>query len=124
VTGPLLLRNRPSEANWLRPEECASLEQKLHDEQTEAQGAHLPFAKAIVSPAIVLLMLINLFVGWGVYGKAYFLPLMIKSLGFGNTAVGYLTMIPAIAGVIGMLISPAAPTIPGSACGTSSSPVY
>jgi ACS family tartrate transporter-like MFS transporter len=100
---PLLLRDRPAEAAWLRAEECAWLERTLHEEQTTAQGGHLPFMKAIVSPTIVLLMLVYLLVGFGVYGKAYFLPLMIKSLGFTDTAVGYITVIPALLGVIGMV---------------------
>ena len=104
IACPLLLRDRPSEASWLQPEECAWLERTLHEEQTGAQGGHLPFLKAMVSPTIVLLMLVYLLVGFGVYGKAYFLPLMIKSLGYSNTAVGYITMIPAIAGVLGMVI--------------------
>jgi ACS family tartrate transporter-like MFS transporter len=104
VASPLLLRDRPSEAAWLEPEECAWLEQTLHAEQSVAPGGHLPFMKAIVSPTIVLLMLVYLLVGFGVYGKAYFLPLMIKSLGYSNTAVGYITMLPAIAGVLGMVI--------------------
>ena len=58
----------------------------------------------MLSPTIVLLTLVYLLVGFGVYGKAYFLPLMIKSLGFTDTAVGYLTTIPALVGVLGMLI--------------------
>ncbi len=101
---PLFLRDRPSEAAWLRQDECAWLENTLRDEQAVAPGGHLPFLRAVVSPAIVLLMLVYLLVGFGVYGKAYFLPLMIKSLGYSNTAVGYISMIPAIAGVIGMLL--------------------
>ena len=101
---PLFLRDRPSEAAWLRPEERSWLENKLAEEQTEAKGAHLSFAKAIASPAIVLLTLIHLLIGCGVYGKAYFLPLMIKSLGFTDMNVGYITMIPALVGVTGMLI--------------------
>lgn len=105
AASPLLLRDRPSEAAWLRPEECAWLERTLHEEQTVAQGGHLPFLKAMISPTIVLLMLVYLLVGFGVYGKAYFLPLMIKSLGYSNTAVGYISMIPAIAGVLGMVIT-------------------
>jgi len=104
VVCPFLLRDRPSDAAWLRPEECAWLERRLHEEQTGAQGGHLPLMKAIVSLPIVLLALIHLFIGCGVYGKAYFLPLMIKSLGFSDTSVGLLTTIPAIVGVIGMLI--------------------
>jgi ACS family tartrate transporter-like MFS transporter len=49
-------------------------------------------------------MLVYILIGFGVYGTAYFLPLMIKGMGFENETVGYLTVIPAIAGVIGMLI--------------------
>jgi ACS family tartrate transporter-like MFS transporter len=104
AASPLLLRDRPSEASWLRPDECAWLEHTLDTEQKVAQGGHLPFMKAIISPPIVLLMLVYLLIGFGVYGKAYFLPLMIKSLGYPNAAVGYLTMIPAIAGVFGMVL--------------------
>lgn len=99
-----LLRNRPSEARWLQPDECAWLEAKLAAEHDAASGKHLRFAHAIVSPTIVVLMLIYVLVGFGVYGKAYFLPLMIKSLGFSDMNVGYITSIPAIAGVIGMII--------------------
>jgi ACS family tartrate transporter-like MFS transporter len=101
---PLLLRDRPSEAAWLAPDECAWLERTLHEEQTVAHGAHLPFMRAIVSPTIVLMMLVYLFIGCGVYGKAYFLPLMIKSLGYTDTATGYITSIPALLGVVGMVI--------------------
>jgi ACS family tartrate transporter-like MFS transporter len=103
VACPLLLRDRPSEAAWLAPEECGWLEGTLRDEQKVARGGHLPFMRAIVSPPIVLLMLVYLLIGFGVYGKAYFLPLMIKSLGYTDTAVGYITTIPAIAGVLGMV---------------------
>jgi ACS family tartrate transporter-like MFS transporter len=101
---PLLLRDRPSEASWLQPEECAWLERTLNEEQTVARGGHLGFMRAMLSPTIMLLTLVYLLVGCGVYGKAYFLPLMIKSLGYTDTAVGYINSIPAIAGVIGMLI--------------------
>jgi ACS family tartrate transporter-like MFS transporter len=104
IACPLLLRDRPSEAAWLDAAERAWLERRLREEQTEAQGAHLPFARAVTSPAIVALMAIHFFLGCGVYGKAYFLPLMIKTLGYSDTSVGYLVTIPAIAGVIGMLI--------------------
>jgi ACS family tartrate transporter-like MFS transporter len=104
IACPLLLRDRPSEAAWLQPDECAWLEQTLQDEQKVAQGGHLPFLKAVASPTIMLLMLVYLLIGFGVYGKAYFLPLMIKSLGYTDTSVGYLAAIPALLGVIGMII--------------------
>jgi MFS family permease len=104
IACPLLLRDRPSEAAWLQPDERAWLERTLAEEQDVAQGGHLPFMKAIVTPTIVLLMLVYLLVGFGVYGKAYFLPLMIKSLGYTDTAVGYIASIPALLGVVGMVV--------------------
>jgi ACS family tartrate transporter-like MFS transporter len=104
VACPLLLRDRPSEAAWLQQDECAWLERTLAEEQKVAQGGNLPFMKAILSPTIVLLTIVYLLIGCGVYGKAYFLPLMIKSLGYTDTAVGYISTIPALLGVIGMVI--------------------
>jgi MFS family permease len=104
VAVPWVLRDRPSEAAWLRDDERRWLETSLDAEQAVAQGAHLPFTRAIVSAPIVLLMLVYLLLGFGVYGKAYFLPLMIKSLGYTDMNVGYITTIPAITGVVGMLI--------------------
>jgi MFS transporter, ACS family, tartrate transporter len=101
---PFLLRDRPAQATWLAPEERTWLQDTLHAEQTAAQGGHLPVMRAILSAPVMLLMFIHFGLGCGVYGKAYFLPLMIKSLGYSNDAVGYITMIPAIVGVIGMLI--------------------
>ncbi len=100
----VLLRDRPSEARWLRPDECEWLEAKLADERDAAAGKHLPFVRAVISPTIVILMLVYVLVGFGVYGKAYFLPLMIKSLGFSDMNVGYITSLPAITGVIGMIV--------------------
>lgn len=100
----LLLRDRPSEAAWLQPDERAWLEEKLAEERDAAAGKHLRFARAVISPTILVLTLVYVLVGFGVYGKAYFLPLMIKSLGYSNMTVGYITSVPAIAGVIGMIL--------------------
>ena len=104
VSVPILLRDRPSEAAWLAPAERVWLEDTLETERKAAQGGHLPLLQAILSAPVMLLMLVYFCIGFGVYGKAYFLPLMIKSLGYSNEAVGYITTIPAIVGVIGMLI--------------------
>ena len=98
-----VLRDRPSDAHWLRPDECAWLEAKLAVEREAAAGRHLPFSRAVITPTIAVLMLVYVLIGFGVYGKGYFIPLMIKSLGFTDLQVGYITSIPALAGVIGMI---------------------
>lgn len=100
----LLLRDHPSQANWLQPDERAWLEAKLAEEREAAAGKHLPFTRSVISPTIVVLIIVYVLLGFGVYGKAYFLPLMIKSMGYSNMSVGYITSIPALVGVIGMIV--------------------
>lgn len=104
ISCPFLLRDRPADAAWLDERERTWLESTLAAEQAAAQGGHLPVMKAILSLPVILLALVHFGLGCGVYGKAYFLPLMIKSLGFTDTQVGYVTVIPAVVGVVGMLI--------------------
>ncbi|HUB10609.1 MAG TPA: MFS transporter [Acetobacteraceae bacterium] len=100
----MVLRDRPSDAAWLRPDECAWLEATLASERDAAAGRNLAFGRAVLTPTIVVLMLVYVLVGFGVYGKGYFLPLMIKTLGFTDLQVGYITSIPALAGVSGMIV--------------------
>ena len=47
---------------------------------------------------------VSLLTGFGVYGKGFFLPLILKTFGFSNMAVGYWTSVPALAGVAGMIL--------------------
>ena len=101
---PLLMRDQPREAGWLAPEERDWLERTLAAERAEADGRHLSFARAIASPTIVILTLVYTLIAFGVYGKAFFLPLMIKGLGYSDLNVGYITMLPALAGVVGMIV--------------------
>ena len=43
-------------------------------------------------------------IGFGVYANVFFLPLMIKDLGFSNLITSYLAAIPAALGVLGMVL--------------------
>ncbi|MBN9561859.1 MAG: MFS transporter [Alphaproteobacteria bacterium] len=101
---PLLLRDHPSEADWLAPEERGWLERTLETERAEAGGRHLSFARAIATPTIVILTLVYTLIAFGVYGKAFFLPLMIKGLGYSDLGVGYIIMLPALTGIVGMIV--------------------
>jgi ACS family tartrate transporter-like MFS transporter len=100
---PLVLRDRPADAPWLAQPEREWLEGKLQSERDAAIGRHLRTTRAIVSPQLVLLTLVYLLVGFGVYSKGFFLPLILKTFGFTDIAVGYWTSVPAAAGVVGML---------------------
>jgi ACS family tartrate transporter-like MFS transporter len=99
-----VLRDGPDHAEWLAPAEREWLEAKLQSEREAAIGRHLRTTRAIISPQLVLLTLVSLLTGFGVYGKGFFLPLMLKTFGFSNLAVGYLTSVPAAAGIVGMIL--------------------
>ena len=101
---PFLLRDRPAEARWLSVDERCWLQQQLDSEASAAVGRHLTFARAIASPVILVLTAVYFLLVSGSNGKEFFLPLMIKGLGYSTVNVGYLTSLPAVAGVLGMMV--------------------
>src|SRR5271169_3781085 len=101
---PLVPRDTPADAEWLTSSEREWLETKLQAERDAAIGRHLRTGRAIMSPQLHTQTGIALLTGFGVYGKGFFLPLMLKTFGFSDVAVGYLNTVPAIAGVVGMIL--------------------
>ena len=100
---PFVLRDRPADATWLSRDESDWLEARLQSERDAALGGHLRTIGALVSSQLVFLTIVYLLVGFGVYSKGFFLPLILKTFGFSDITVGYLTAVPNIAGVAGML---------------------
>jgi MFS transporter, ACS family, tartrate transporter len=100
----LVLRDGPDGAEWLAPAEREWLEARLQSEREAAIGRHLRTTRAIMSPQLALLTLVSLLTGFGVYGKGFFLPLILQTFGLSNLAVGYWTSVPAAAGILGMIV--------------------
>jgi ACS family tartrate transporter-like MFS transporter len=101
---PFVLRDAPADAEWLTVAEREWLQAKLQAEREAAVGRHLPTMRAIISTQLLMLTAVQLLTGFGVYGKAFFLPLILKTFGFSNIAVGYWTSVPALAGILGMIL--------------------
>ena len=101
---PFVLRDAPADAEWLTVAEREWLQAKLQAEREAAIGRHLPTLRAIISTQLLMLTGVQLLTGFGVYGKAFFLPLILKTFGFSNIVVGYLTSVPALAGILGMIL--------------------
>jgi MFS transporter, ACS family, tartrate transporter len=101
---PFVLRDAPADAEWLTVAEREWLQAKLQAEREAAIGRHLPTMRAIISTQLLMLTAVQLLTGFGVYGKAFFLPLILKTFGFSNIAVGYWTSVPALAGILGMIL--------------------
>jgi MFS family permease len=60
--------------------------------------------RSIATPQMLILTLAYVFIAYGVYAMAFFLPLIVKSLGLSNTAIGYVLVLPNICGAVGMIL--------------------
>lgn len=104
VICPFLLSDSPRNAAWLTPDEKDWLVQTLSSEQYEATGSHGSIWRTIRDPRMIMMTLAYLGIGFGVYANVFFLPLIIKDLGFGNLTVSYLAALPAALGAVGMVL--------------------
>jgi MFS transporter, ACS family, tartrate transporter len=104
VICPLLLRDSPRDAAWLTEEEKLWLTKTLAIERSEAVGSKVSMWRTMRDPRIVMMMLAGLGISFGVYANVFFLPLIIKDLGFSNLVVSYLAALPAALGAVGMVL--------------------
>jgi MFS transporter, ACS family, tartrate transporter len=101
---PVLMRDRPEDAAWLDRNEQTWLRNRLDAESNQSSTQSLSLMRALVSPTIIMLTIGYLLIGFGVYSKNFFLPLMIKTMGYSDQTVGYLSALPSVAGVLGMIL--------------------
>jgi ACS family tartrate transporter-like MFS transporter len=101
---PFLMRDRPEDASWLSVEEQTWLRGRLTLEERQQATQSLGLTQALRSPIIVMLIVGYVLIGFGVYSKNFFLPLMIKGMGYGDQTVGYLSALPNFFGCIGMVL--------------------
>ncbi|CAN5727760.1 MFS transporter [soil metagenome] len=99
-----LVKDKPSQADWMTPGASALLQQQLDQEQ---QG--LPevssVRKALVRGDVLLLSALYLFWSVGVYGFVLWLPTIIKQgSSMGIEATGLLTAVPYVLAVLLMLL--------------------
>jgi ACS family tartrate transporter-like MFS transporter len=100
-----LLTDRPAKAAWLEPAERDRLEAILDEERRSLEAVRkYKLSEAFTSPGVLLLAGILFCIVFGVTGIAFFLPQIIKSFGFSNTAVGFLSVLPFLAGVCAMYL--------------------
>ncbi len=99
------LTDRPSKAHWLHPAEREWLERTLAGERDELEATHGAFSawRAMIQPRVLALCLVYIGSGTISYGVAYFMPQIIKGIGLSVFATGFVTAIPAVVGVAGML---------------------
>jgi ACS family tartrate transporter-like MFS transporter len=104
AVGPFVLCDRPADARWLSSEERRWLQDRLDAERHASVGRGVSILHTLRSPCVVLLVVAYTAIGFGVYANVFFLPLIIKDLGFSNIVVSYLAAIPAALGAAGMIL--------------------
>jgi ACS family tartrate transporter-like MFS transporter len=97
--------DRPSDANWLEPDERQWLEKELDGEraEVEAQG-RLTLGKALMDSRVVALSTIYFLSVTAGYGTTFFLPQIVKGLGLSNFMTGLASAIPYLIGMIALLL--------------------
>ena len=104
VLCPILMRDRPEDAAWLERGQQIWLRDRLGAENSQSASQTLGLMQALASPTIIMLIVGYLLIGFGVYSKNFFLPLMIKTMGYSDQTVGYLSALPNLCGVFGMIL--------------------
>src|ERR1700722_1377742 len=104
VICPFLLRDDPADAHWLTAEEKDWLPRTLASEQGGAAGATSSPLGVVGGGKMIVLTIAYLAIGFGVYANVFFLPLIIKDLGFSNLTVSYMAAVPAALGAVGMVL--------------------
>jgi ACS family tartrate transporter-like MFS transporter len=101
----LYMTDRPTEANWLAPEERKWLVNELQAElHAKKRLRNYTIAEAFCDRQILLLMTAYFVALTGALGTIYWIPTFVKRIsGFSNQSVTSLLLIPALIGFAGML---------------------
>jgi ACS family tartrate transporter-like MFS transporter len=98
------LRDAPSQASWLRPEEREWLTRRLESEQGARPAAHDRAALAgLMSPRMIGLSLAYFGADMCLYGVVLWLPLIVGTLGMGSNEVGYVVFLAYGVAAAGMV---------------------
>jgi ACS family tartrate transporter-like MFS transporter len=98
------LTDRPAQAHWLAPDERTWLGETIEHErrQIEAHGV-VSLLRSFWDPKVLLLTINYLGIVTASLGMLIFLPQIVKTLGFTNMQVGWVTMIPYLCGAAAMV---------------------
>jgi ACS family tartrate transporter-like MFS transporter len=101
-----VLTDRPEEARFLTPEEKSWLSTRLAEERRAKEAVQkYSIWEGMFNPKVLLLALNYFGIVVASLGILFFVPQIIKSIGVtSNMMVGWLTMIPYIAGAAGLIL--------------------
>ena len=100
----MLMTDRPAVAKWLDSDEKEWIESELNVERVKIETAgRMSLWRALTDRRVLTLSLIYFTSVIASYGITFFLPQIVKGLGYSNFVTGLLTAIPYVVGVIGLI---------------------
>ncbi|MBY6266046.1 MFS transporter [Azospirillum sp. 412522] len=100
-----VLSDKPADASWLAPNECAWLSRRLTEEQAAIAGKHgSSLRDAFANPRLFVLALINFCGICGSLGVGLWLPQIVRGFGLDYVAVGFLSALPYAVGAVCMVL--------------------
>lgn len=101
-----VLPDRPDEVRWLRNDERAWLLSRLEEERRVRAGVEVSAWRSLARPPVLLLTVGLFFCYTGGYAFWFWMPTMLQRLtGWTDLQrIGWVGAIPAVAGLIGMLV--------------------
>ncbi|ADU71339.1 MFS transporter [Pantoea sp. At-9b] len=99
-----LLPNSVESANWLSEEEKQAVQNDLDRDEGEAKGVKHRLRDGLLNIRVVMLGGIDFSILLSAYAMGFWMPTFIKNAGTTDiSTIGYLTAIPSLAALIGML---------------------
>ena len=99
-----MLPDSPRDAVWLSPEERQWLAAQLRDDAIATQASsHSDIAAAFRDPVILVLCVVYFCAIAANLGLSFFVPQIIRSLGYSTNATGLISALPYLFGCLGML---------------------
>ncbi len=98
------LTDRPTQATWLAEDERTWLAARLVAEEKQRVAAeHFSVMKALLDPRVLALSLVYFGAVACIYGVGFWLPQIVKGFGVSTLQTGFITAIPYVVGVVGMV---------------------
>ncbi len=98
------LTDRPALATWLTPQERDWLVARIEQDRRERVVVQkIGLRQALMHPRVLGLALVYLGVSTGLYGIGLWLPQIVKGFGLSTIETGFVTAIPYIVSVVGMI---------------------
>ena len=100
----VFLPDRPHRASWLTKEEAAAIEARLVRDDSEAHRFQRVLWPALRDRRVLLLGLVYLGIVIGLYGIGFWLPQIVKAMGYSNLDVGLIVALPYAVSAVAMVV--------------------